>query len=163
IAIGPSGNLYIVDSDNNRVREVTPDGMIRTVAGTGAPGAGGDGGPAVSAQLNFPYGIARDAAGNLYIADHGNHRVRMVTATGIALDAAGNLYIADSEDNRVRKVAPNGVISTFAGTGDAGFTGDDGPAASAQINGPEGIVVDTARNVYISENSVNDRIRKVSA
>src|SRR5438094_3414239 len=82
IAIGPSGNLYIVDSDNNRVREVTPDGMIRTVAGTGAPGAGGDGGPAVSAQLNFPYGIARDAAGNLYIADHGNHRVRMVTADG---------------------------------------------------------------------------------
>ncbi|MER7225901.1 hypothetical protein ABT370_22280, partial [Streptomyces rubradiris] len=112
VVVGGEGELYIAEYGNHRVRKVAADGTISTVAGTGTAGFGGDGGPAASAQLNNPLGVAVDSAGALYIAEYGNHRVR--------------------------KVALDGTISTVAGTGTAGFGGDGGPAASAQLNNPLG-------------------------
>jgi len=190
-AFDASGNLYISDW-NSRIRKITPDGMITTVAGTGVIGYSGDGGQATSAEFNFPGGLKFDAAGNLYIADFGNDRVRKVTPSGIvttvagngtnghsgdggqatsaqlsrpaglAFDAMGNLYIAEFLNARVRKVARDGTISTFAGTGTDGYSGDGGPAAQAEISGPWDIVFDGAGNLYIAE-TYNEVIRKVAA
>jgi sugar lactone lactonase YvrE len=192
IAVDAAGNLYIADFRNQRVRKVTPDRLITTVAGNGELGFSGDGGPATSAQLNSPTGVAVDAAGNLYIADSLNQRVRKVTPDGlintvagngalgfsgdggpatsaqlnspegIAVDSAGNLYIVDSFNQRVRKVSPSGVISTVAGNGASGFSGDGGPATSAQLNDPKGIAVDDAGNLYVADTG-NHRIRKVGS
>jgi len=188
IAVDALGNLYIADTGNYRVRKVA-NGVITTVAGNGTQGFSGDGGPATSAQLGSPFGVAVDSAGNLYIADEGKNRVRKVSngvittvagngvggfggdggpATsaqllfpfGVAVDSAGNLYIADTGNNRVRKVS-NGVISTVAGNGTAGFGGDNGPAISAQLQGPGGVAADSAGNVYVADSN-NSRIRKVS-
>jgi uncharacterized protein (TIGR03437 family) len=135
--IDNAGNIYFTDSDNHRIRKVAPNGIITTVAGTGTSGFSGDGGPATSAQLSFPIGIAVDSAGNLYIADNANQRVRKVTAS-------------------------TGVISTIAGTGTAGFSGDGGPGTAAQLNNLQNVAVDKDGNVYISDFS-NNRIRKVNA
>jgi uncharacterized protein (TIGR03437 family) len=186
VAVDPAGNLYIADTFNNRIRKVS-NGVITTVAGGGA--SLGDSGPATSAQLYFPAGVAVDSAGNLYIGDSNNNRIRKVTngvittvagdgtwgysgdngpATsaqlsgpyGIAVDSAGNLYIADRMNNRIRKVS-NGVITTVAGNGTPGFSGDNGPASNAQLNGPWGVAVDAAGNLYIADSS-NYRIRMVS-
>ena len=125
-----AGNVYIADSGNNRVRKVS-NGVITTVAGNGTAGFSGDNGPATSAQLSNPLSVAVDPAGNLYIGDSGNRRIRKVS---------------------------NGVITTVAGNGTAGFSGDNGPATSAQINSPRGIAVESAGNVYIADMS-NNRIR----
>ena len=163
--------------------------MITTVAGNGTRMAsGGDNGPATSALLNSPKGVAVDGSGNLYIADTGNYRVRSVSGgvigtvagngvlgfmgdngpavgaqlnvpNGIALDAAGNLYIADYNNNCIRKVVA-GVISTVAGKGTAGFSGDGGLATQAQLNLPYVIAVDSAGNLYIADFG-NDRLRIV--
>ncbi len=192
IAVDPAGNLYIADAANHRVRKITPAGVISTVAGNGHPGFSGDNGPATAAQLNQPYDVALDAAGNLYIADYGNQRVRAIGTSGnittvagngssgttadggpataalltgprnVATDAAGNLYISDFDGHRVRKVAPGGTISTVAGTGLAGFSGDGGPATAAQLAFPAGLALDGANNLYIVD-STNIRIRKVFA
>ena len=192
IVVDPAGNLYIADAANHRVRKVTPAGAISTLAGNGHPGFSGDNGPASAAQLNQPYDLALDAAGNLYIADYGNQRVRAIgtdgnittvagdglggvfadggPATGalllgprnVATDAAGNLYISDFDGHRVRRVAPDGTIGTVAGTGVAGFGGDGGPATAAQLAFPAGLALDGAGNLYIVD-SANVRIRKVLA
>ena len=192
IVVDPAGNLYIADAANNRVRMVTPAGVIGTVAGNGHQGFSGDNGPASAAQLNQPYGLALDAAGNLYIADYGNQRVRAVGTNGnittvagdgqsgayadggpataalllgprdLATDPAGNLYISEILGHRVRKVAPGGIISTVAGIGIAGFGGDGGPATAAQLNQPASLALDGAGNLYIVD-SRNFRIRKVQA
>jgi uncharacterized protein (TIGR03437 family) len=130
-----AGNLLIADTGANVVRKVTPAGVVTTVAGSGASGFSGDDGPALAASLNGPQGMALDAAGNLYIADTFNHRVRVVAA--------------------------NGTISTFAGTGFPGYSGDDGPATSAAMILPADVAVDAAGNVYIADLG-NSRIRKVS-
>ena len=152
---------------------------ITTVAGNGTAGYTGDGGNALLAQLNGPFGVAADAAGNLFIADRLNNRIRKVDAagvmttiagtetggyngdsiaattaqlynpTGVATDAAGNLYIADKSNNRIRKVATSGIITTIAGTGANGNTGDGGPATTATLANPYGLAVDGAGNVYI--------------
>ena len=188
VAVDSAGNLYIADSVNNRIRKVS-GGTITTVAGNGATGFSGDGGPATSASLFNPYGVAVDSAGNLYIADTNNNRVRKVSgglittvagngkegfsgdaglATnaalfnpyGVAVDLAGNLYISDTGNARVRKVT-GGTITTVAGNGTAGFSGDGGPSTSASLNFPQGIAVDSAENLYIGD-AVNYRIRKVS-
>jgi DNA-binding beta-propeller fold protein YncE len=135
IAVDPLGNVYIADVGNQRVREVTRDGMIRTIAGNGNRGFGGDGCPAVLAQLYNPKGVAVDAVGNLYIADSGNVRIRIVTA--------------------------DGVIRTIAGNGTSGLTGDGGPATMAQLNEPTGVAIDNAGNLYIADR-INGRIRKIT-
>ncbi|WP_432127996.1 RICIN domain-containing protein [Streptomyces sp. bgisy082] len=192
VVVDGDGVVYISDHRNHRVRKVTPDGHISTVAGTGAPGFRGDGGPAVSAQLHHPYGLAVDGAGGLYIVDGYNHRIRKVTADGtistvagagtagftgdggpaasarlnlpvaVAMDSTGTLYFSDYSNHRVRKVAPDGTISTVAGTGTAGFGGDDGPAASAQMNNPFGLAVDCVDTLYIADH-LNHRIRKIAS
>lgn len=188
VAADSFGNLYIADWFNNRVRKVSPDGMITTVAGTGVAGYSGDGGPAINAQISYPDGIAVDAMGNFYIT--GDSLVRKVDTNGIittvagtgvagfsgdggpainaqlratqglAIDGSGNIFINDVY-HRVRKVSPDGVISTVAGTGVEGYSGDGGPATSAQLNYPSGVAVDSQGNLYISDTS-NHRIRKVS-
>jgi hypothetical protein len=137
IAMDGVGSLYIVDNKNHRVRKVTTDGKISTFAGTGVAGPLGDGGLAVSAQLRCPRGVAVDSAGNVYIADGDNHRVRKVTKA-------------------------DGKISTFAGTGAATFGGDGGLATAAQLNLPMGVAVDSADTLYISD-YYNNRVRKVAA
>src|ERR1035437_8007513 len=127
LAVDATGNLYIADLGNSRIRKVS-NGVIITVAGNGTPGFSGDNGPATSAQLYGPtnvfYGIAVDSAGNLYIADNGNFRIRKVS---------------------------NGVITTVAGNGTSGFSGDNGPATSAQLSTPSGVAVDAAGNLYITD------------
>jgi sugar lactone lactonase YvrE len=189
IAFDPSGNLYIADGGNNRVRKVATDGTISTVAGNGVAGFSFDNIPAVNAQLNNPLGVAVDSSGNLYIADSFNQRIRKVTTDGnittvagngtccfsgnnvpatqaqlhqpesIALDGSGNLYIADLGNNLVRKVSTSGTITTVAGTGSIGFGGDNGPATSAQLEIAWAVAVDSVGNFYISD---GNRVRKVA-
>ena len=191
VAIDISGNLYIADTYNNRVRKVTPGGIITTVAGNGTLGYSGDGSAATSAELAGPWGIATDAIGNLYIADAGNMRVRMVTPAGVistvagngtggfsgdggaatgaellypygvVVDSSGNLYIADSENQRIRKVTAAGIISTIAGNGTAGYSGDGGAATSAELNYPSRVAADSSGNVYIAD-LYNNRVREVT-
>jgi len=190
VAMDGKGNLYLSDTDNNRVRKVDPGGIITTIAGTGTAGFSGDGGPATSAQLNLPYGLAVDSARNLYIADLGNNRVRRVgpdgtivtiagtgvegysgdggpasaaqlsTPRNLAVDAAANLYIAEFAGHRVRKMTPAGAIATVAGTGIAGLGGDGGPATVAQISFPAGLAVDRTGALLIAD-SGNNRVRKI--
>jgi len=138
VSVDGSGNLFITDRSNHRIRKVAAgSGIITTVAGNGTPAFAGDNGAAASASLNNPYGVAVDSAGNLYIADRSNHRIRKV--------AAGS-----------------GIITTVAGNGTAAFAGDDGAATLASLNSPSGVTVDSAGNLYISDSS-NNRIRKVAA
>jgi len=187
VAVDAQGSLYIADYANSRIRKVS-GGIITTVAGTGTAGYSGDGGQATSAQLKFPYSVAVDGQGSLYIADYGNQRVRKVSGgvistvagtgtagfsgdggqatsaqvnapVGVAVDAQGSLYIADNGNQRVRKVS-GGVTSTVAGTGTAGFSGDGGQATSAQLSGPAGVAVDAPGNLYIADEG-NQRVRRV--
>ncbi len=234
IALDSKGNLYIADAGNHRIRLLT-GGNVTTVAGTGTAGWAGDGAAATSAELNFPEGIAVDSSGNLYIADTGNHVIRKVDTTGnittiagiagqigaigdnglatsaelsfpsaVALDSSGNLFIADTGNSEIRKIVgsnifcvlgcgitggsldhPNalavdasgavyiadteqhsvvkysGVTRTvLAGTGNLGFSGDGGPAVNAQFDTPEGLAMDAAGSIYISD-SFNGRVRKI--
>ena len=193
-----AGNLYLADSQNNRIRRVDgKTGLISTVAGTGIPGYGGDGGPAVNALINVPAGLVLDGAGNIYFADSGNHIVRRIDAVtglismvagtpgkqgylgdglpanaaklafpeGLALDAAGNLLIADTGNNVIRKVAATatgfGDISTIAGTGAAGFNGDNQLATAAELNSPWSVAVAQDGSIYIAD-LTNNRVRKIN-
>jgi uncharacterized protein (TIGR03437 family) len=192
VAVDAAGNWYIADTLNNAVRKVSLNGTISNYAGNGAAGSSGDGSAATSAQLNAPQGLAVDAAGNLFIADTMNAKVRKVSASGtittvvgsgtpgfggdggaaasaqlnlpvgVAVDSSGNLYIADFGNSRVRKVSTNNTIATVAGNGSAGYSGDGGPAAKAQLNGPQAVAVDAAGNLYIADTG-NNAIREVTA
>ncbi|MGA7236592.1 MAG: hypothetical protein WBY44_12980 [Bryobacteraceae bacterium] len=182
------GHIYIADTGNQRIRELLPDGTITTVAGNGGQGPGGDGGAATSAQLNLPTGVTLDAAGNVYIADQGNNRVREVATNGtistlagsaaygigdggpataalldapysVAVDAAGNVYLSDTGHNRVREVS-NGTITTLAGTGNCCYAGDGGPAGSAQLNAPGALLVDSSGRVYVAD-AGNNAVRLI--
>ena len=191
VALDGSGNLYIADTSNNVIRRVTTDGNIATFAGNGTPGLVGDGGPATSANLNDPETVAIDSAGNLYIADTLNNVIRKVSTggtittiagngdpgysgdggpatqaelylpRGVAVDATGNVYIADTLNSVIRVVGVNGIISTIAGNGNYGFSGDGGPATSGQLFFPAGIAVDGSGNIYVADNQ-NNRIRELT-
>jgi len=234
IAFDKSGNLYIVEANGDRIRKLSTTGVISLFAGTGISGYSGDGGKATAAQLWFPYGVAADNAGNVYIADSGNNVIRKVSTAGVmttfakdsrfvllaglatdsegnvyaadfgacvvwhitstgtvsifagelnacgynsdgiaaslaklnnpyavAVDSKNSLFIGDSANNRVRKVSA-GIISTFAGKGTCGFSGDGGPAKSAQVCYPTGVAVDASFNVYIGDDG-NFRVRKVNS
>jgi gliding motility-associated-like protein len=191
IAIDAAGNFYIADENNYRIRKVTTAGIISTIAGNGTNGYSGDGGAATAAELGTPTGVIVTAAGIIYIADNGNQRIRQISTTDIittiagngtagfsgdggqatgaelsnpstlALDAGNNLYIADKSNNRIRKITTAGIISTIAGNGTAGYSGDGGAATGAELNVPNGVVLDAAGNVYIADNT-NDRIRKIT-
>jgi hypothetical protein len=201
LAVDGAGDLFIADYFNNRIREVLAGtGIIATVAGDGSPQCdflqgsncfGGDGGPATQAALNGPSGVAVDGAGDLFIADRGNNRVReVVAATGVittvagtgspgyggdggpatqaalsafrvAVDGAGNVFIADGGHYRIREVlAATGVITTVAGTGTLGYSGDGGPATQAALYDLEGVAVDGAGDLFIAD-SDNERVRVV--
>ncbi len=190
IAVDRAGNLYLSDTDHHRVRKVSVSGVIATIAGTGAAGFAGDGGPAAAAQLNLPYGVAVDFTGAVYIADLGNNCVRRVDPTGtittvagtgsqgssgdggpaasaqlstprnVVLDSAGNLYISEFGGHRIRRVSPDGKISTFAGTGVAGFQGDGAPATGAQLSSPAGMAMDASGSLFVAD-SENNRVRKI--
>lgn len=197
VAVDGVGNLYIAEGYSSRIRKVSPDGIITTVAGNGTMGYNGDNIPAINAQLNYPHDVAVDGVGNLYIADNGNSRIRKVTPDGtittvvgtgglgyngdnipginaelnqpfgVAVDGSGNLYIADSYNHRIRKVTPDGTITTIAGNGicqspyASCYSGDGGPATSAQLSAPYAVAVDGADNLYIVD-TYNQRIRKVT-
>src|ERR1017187_260040 len=135
MAIDNGGSLYVADNGNYRIRRISPDGIITSVAGKGTSCLSGDGVPATSAQLSPVLGLAVDIAGNLWIADSGAHRIRRVT--------------------------PDGSIATVAGTGDCGLSGDGGAAVAAQLCGPTGIAADTAGNLFVTD-SENNRIRRIS-
>ena len=184
------GNLLIADANNNRIRKVDSQGIITTIAGTNFAGFAGDGGPAVNARLSVPTAIASDGAGNLFIADSGNGRVRKVDPQGIittvagkggtgyspdgtvatnatfgilqsvACDAQGSVFIADYQYNRVRKIRPDGTLATAVGDGFARYAGDGGPAANASLDSPASIAFDGRGNLYIAD-AMNFRIRQV--
>jgi hypothetical protein len=197
---GPDGSLYFADTFNNRIRRIAPDGRISTVAGDGRAGYGGDGGPAIAASLYWPHDVAVDPTGDLYIADANNNRIRRVTRDGIISTVVGTgrggyngdgipatkaqvfrpksvvptvstLYFSDGDNNRIRSVdLVTGLIRTIAGTGQAGYSGDGGPATHARLNAPRALVrtatgdlvVADSRNHAIRLIDVNGRIRTVA-
>lgn len=192
IAADAVGNVYVADIRHFRVRRIDPQGMIRTIAGTGTPGYSGDGGLATAARLGWLGGLALDAAGNLYVTDRSNLCVRRIDSAGVirtvaaaprwhaapsafgsgeaviaapdglTVDLAGNLYLADRSGHRVHKVTPDGTVTTIAGTGMPGYAGDGGPASEACLDQPCDLASDPAGNLYIAD-SCNNRIRKVDA
>jgi serine/threonine-protein kinase len=183
LAVDSSGNIYVADSGNSRIRRVTPDGDVSTIAGSGA------------GQLEGPRGVAVTRDGIVYVADTVNNRIRRITPdgtvttfagsdspglggggfadgqgtsaqfrspVGIAVDASGNVYVADTGNNRIRKITPDARVSTVAGSGDAGSGGfQDGPAGSARFNAPRGIALDSAGNILVAD-TLNQRIRKIA-
>jgi len=194
IALDRQGDLYIADTDNHRVRKITAAGIISTLVGNGHAGFAGDDGPAALGLLNSPYGLAVDAAGNVYIADYGNQRVRKVSPDGmivtvagtgqkgssgdggpataaqlmsprnLAIDSVGNLYVSEFEGHRVRRIARDGSIGTVAGTGVAGLNLDPNsasmPAITAQLAYPAGLAIDQYDALYIAD-SRNNLVRRV--
>jgi myo-inositol-hexaphosphate 3-phosphohydrolase len=188
-----AGNLYITDTENHRVRKVSPSGIITTLAGTGTAGYSGDGGPATAARLRDPHGVAVDGAGNVYIADSPNQRIRKVSPSGIITTVAGTgtsgfngdgiqataarlnypkgvevgpdgaLYIGDANNHRVRRVdLSTGVITTVAGSGTRGSTGDGGPATAARLNTPRNVAFAGNGDLYIADDQ-NYKVRRVDA
>ena len=184
VTVDAAGNLFFSEYFDHSIRRVDPSGTITTIAGTGEEGFAGDGGPAVEAQLSSPVGVAVDAAGNLFIADSGNRRIRRVdpsgnistfprgyssdgvtlsgSPAGLAVDAAGNLFIADTSNSNIYRVDPSGRITIIAGIGRWGFSGDGGPAAQAHLSTPSDVAVDAAGNLYLADEG-NHRIRRVDS
>ncbi len=190
VAVDAAGNLFVADDYNQRIRKVDTNGIITTVAGNGIYGYSGDGGAATDASLFFPADVTVDTSGNLFIADQDNHRVRKVDTNGIittvagngtigysgdggaatsasltfprgvSLDAAGNLFIVDSGSSVIRKVDTNGIITTVAGNGTTGYSGDDGAATNASLNQPDSVAVDAFGNLFIAD-QYNSLIRQV--
>jgi hypothetical protein len=190
VAVDAAGNIYIGERDNNRVRKVTPAGIVTTIGGGTSLGYDGDNGPATDAKMEGPAGIAVDVMGNVYFSDVGNNCVRKINTAGIittvagngtigfsgdngpataaqmyqpegvAVDHAGNLYISDYLNDRIRKVSTSGIITTVAGTGLEYHHGDGGPATAANIHHPSGIFVDAANNIFIGEDG-GSCVRKV--
>ena len=185
----PQGNIYFLDQ-NTLIMKISPQGLVSRFAGNGILGYSGDGGPAVDASLNRPEGVFADKAGNVFITDARNFRIRKIDSNGIittvagngtqgqspdgtvavnasidvpimlAVDAAGALYFTETGTSRVKKVSTQGILTTIAGTGQSGYSGDNGPAIAAKLNGPIGVAVDGAGGVIIADSS-NYVIRRV--
>lgn len=185
----PNGELLIPDTGGERVRRVGTDGIIRTVAGSGVRGSGGDGGPATAAQLNRPFGIAPLANGGFLVAEAGGNRIRRVSAQGTITTVAGTgvagatgdggparaatfdsphavvalpdggFLVADTLNNRVRRVSPGGVVTTVAGTGAADFGGDGGPAERALLQQPKALAVLPSNRGVLVADALNHRVR----
>jgi DNA-binding CsgD family transcriptional regulator/sugar lactone lactonase YvrE len=192
IAVDDAGALYLPDSFSQRVRRIGPAGAITTIAGSGVAGFAGDGGAATAAELNQPRGVAVDDHGNVYVAEAGGNRIRRIDAAGVigtfagtgqpgssgdggkardatlngpeavALDRSGNLLVADTVNNRIRRITTDGVITTVAGSGQFGYSGDGGPAVKAELALPRGLAVDRGGVLYIAD-SDNHRVRRVDA
>jgi sugar lactone lactonase YvrE len=189
LAYDQSGNLYFADARNHVVREISSTGTITVIAGTGIQGYGGDGAAATSAYLDTPTGVAVDSSGNLYIADSHNHRIREISGgiittiagsgvpgfsgdggaaaaaqlslpSAVAVDASGSVFIADTNNQRIRRIT-GGTISTIAGDGEQFFSGDGGAATAAALDTPTGIAVDSSGNLYIADRH-NQRIRMIA-
>ncbi|MCX7680782.1 MAG: NHL repeat-containing protein [Anaerolineae bacterium] len=188
IAVDAQGNIYVADTNNHRIRRVSPTGEVTTLAGSPNPGyvAGYADGSAAEARFQHPRSVAVDAQGNVYVADAGNNCIRKITPdgqvttfagsrepgyvdgkgtearfnspSGIAVDAQGNVYVADTANHRVRKITPDGMVTTLAGSGQPGNA--DGPATEAQFRAPEGVAVDAKGNVYVADTG-NHRVRKI--
>jgi sugar lactone lactonase YvrE len=191
LGVDSQGNVYIADLYGERIRKVATDGTISTLVNSVLAGFGGDGGPVSAALFGGTRDVAADSAGNIYISDVRNDRIRRIDPNGIvstfagsgagpfggdggpatqaklyiplsiSLDPADNLYFADTGNDRIRKVDTNGIITTIAGTGTSGFSGDNGPATNAQIICRHGLAVDRRGNVYFSDQA-NHRLRKIS-
>lgn len=183
LAADASGNIYVADTTNHRIRKVTPAGEVSTFAGSGTVGT--TNGSATAARFSSPDGIALDKDGNAYVADRGNNRIRKVTTDGtvstlagttagsangtgtaaqftaprgVAVDAEGNVFVADTGNNRIRKITPAGVVTYVSGSGTAGFA--NGASTAAQFSGPAGIAISPLGKVYVGD-TVNNRIRVV--
>ncbi len=191
ICFDASGNMYIAETGNHKVRKINTSGIISTFAGTGVSGFNGDGAGAATKQLSSPICVIADGSGNVYISDLGNNLVRKVTTAGaistiagtgtagysgdggaataarihspygIAMDASGNIYICDFDNYGIRKVSAAGIITTFAGNASYGYSGDGGWATAANLSRPTGVSVDAAGNVYVAD-QYNHRIRKIT-
>jgi sugar lactone lactonase YvrE len=191
VSVDASGNLFIADTLNQRIRKVNTSGIITTIAGNGTAGYTGDGGMGTAASLNNPSSVLLDAAGDLFISDSHNDRIRELTVAGtintiagnggyrfagdgglavsaaiqqpigVAMDTSGNLLIADTYNNRIRKVDIDGIISTVAGNGSPGYSGDNGPAIAASLNYPQAVASDASGNLFVADTS-NNVIRKVT-
>jgi hypothetical protein len=191
VAMDASGNHYVADYWNNRIRKITAAGIISTFAGTGVAGNSGDGGLATAAQLNFPTAVALDASGNVYVSDAFSNKIRkinnagiittiagtgvsgfsgdggpatgaQISPMGVSVDISGNIYFGDGGSYRVRKINTSGIISTIAGTGTFGYSGDGGPATNAQLYAPGRVDFDAAGNIYISD-GMNHTVRKINS
>jgi hypothetical protein len=185
VAVDGSGNVYVADHSNHKIRKVAPDGEVTTLAGSGATGS--TDANSASASFNGPDGVAVDGSGNIYVADFNNHKIRKISPNGdvttlagsgtggstdangtsasfygpkgVAVDGSGNVYVADQRNNKIRKIAPNGDVTTLAGSGAEGLT--DANGTSASFNAPLGVAVDGSGNVYVADYN-NVRIRKIS-
>ena len=187
IAVDASGNLYVTDTFNHRIRKISPAGEVTTFAGSTTGFADGTG---IAARFSYPAGIAIDALGNLYVTDYGSNIIRKITPEGvvttlagngleqwgyadgtgsaaqfkqpygIAVDASGNLYVADEDNNCIRKITPLGVVTTFAGSTTGGYA--NGTGSAARFNQPYGIAIDKSGNLYVSD-TYNSCIRKVTS
>ncbi len=176
VAVDAHGTIYVSDQTNNRVRKVTLDGRIQTIAGIGERGSSGDEGRAVEAQLNSPGGLAVDSHGNVYVADCGNNSVRQISSEGVirtvvsglqcphgvAVDANDTLFVADTFHHLLKKVDADGTVRTIAGTGKQEFVGDEGPATKAGLACPDSLAIDARGNIYIADRA-NWRVRKITA
>jgi sugar lactone lactonase YvrE len=181
IAIGFDGTVYFADSRNHRIRGILKSGTIETIAGTGEAGFGGDGGPARGAKLNYPKGLSIDENGNLYVADSGNHRIRMIQSAGTITTVAGNgkagysgdggiatkarlhmpsgvfaaalgvIYIADTANVRIRRVQQSGIIHTISGTGKQEINANIGLATRVPLFSPKAVAVDVVGNLFIAD------------
>ena len=186
VAVDTSGNIFVADTSNHKIRKITPGGVVTTFAGSGTQGA--TDGAGATARFNSPMGVAADTDGNLYVADTDSNKIRKITSAGvvstmagsgsvgnsngnstsasfnsprgITVDAAGNIFVADTSNHRIRKVTQAGVVSNFAGSGIQGST--DGSGSVANFSSPQSVAVDGSGNVYVAD-SYNHKIRKVTS